>query len=252
MMETQTNESAFFDWLSKQVSPAQLSDLYTVFSDINEFCLSRKVLKTSLFQTADISVLAKVRSTVESDKVFAFKYKKKRKQMIQGIHYYIRFVKETHPKSQETAPVELPSVLPAALSEEKSKPGTILDMIIQDNVPYIDNRDKAGCLWIVGGEELKPLVEKYKSFGVLFRYKESSRAIGGQPAWWTNDEIKCTSTTSGSNLDMMAKENRSEFISWMMASNIDSSATMMNLLYLKKCGEFACKAEYLSKDTLFL
>lgn len=58
-----------------------------------------------------------------------------------------------------------------------------------NGVTYIDNRNKSGALWIIGGIELKEVVISCKSrFGVTFTFKPSgAQCAGRQPAWWTTD-----------------------------------------------------------------
>lgn len=241
-MENHTVENDFFNWLSTRVSPAQLSELYTLFSGVNEFCLSRKILKTHLFQTTDIATLAKVRHTVESDKVFAFQHKKHKKQMLTGVQYYIKYIKEVQPKPQTEPEVKETPKARNDQPKQSAKCESLLDLLVRNNIPYIDNRDKQGSLWIIGEDELKPFVEKCKSLGIEFHYKDHSRTAGGKPAWWTNDELK-----AASGLDVV-KENRSAFISWLMNRGIDNSSVMKYLLYLKKCGEHAASIDCLGKN----
>lgn len=43
----------FFDWLSKQVRPSQLSELYGTYEEIENFCFRINVIHTPLFSSAD-------------------------------------------------------------------------------------------------------------------------------------------------------------------------------------------------------
>lgn len=85
-------ENSFSVWLAKQVSPAQLSAIYSVFTDINSFCLNRKILKKPLFETDDLVTLASVREAVERSKIFAFNHRKQKGIMIAAIQHYCRFI----------------------------------------------------------------------------------------------------------------------------------------------------------------
>lgn len=54
-----------------------------------------------------------------------------------------------------------------------------------NRIPYIDNTDNDGALWLIGGEEIRPFTELCTSKGYRFIYKrEGSRASGGKPCWW--------------------------------------------------------------------
>ena len=81
-------ENIFSEWLAKQVPPAQFSTIQSVFTNINSFCLSRKILKKPLFETDDLVTLSKVRETVESNKIFAFIYRKQKSTMTAAMQHY--------------------------------------------------------------------------------------------------------------------------------------------------------------------
>lgn len=94
-------EKRFSEWLARQVSPAQLSAIYFVFTDISEFCLSRRILKKPLFETDDLVTLADVRDTVERNKDFAIDYRKQKIIMVEAIRHYCRFIREAKNNSSE-------------------------------------------------------------------------------------------------------------------------------------------------------
>ena len=111
-------ESSFSEWLAKKVSPAQLSAIYLVFTDINDFCLSRKILKKPLFETDDLVTLTNVQETVECSKVFAFSYRKQKSIMIAAIRHYCRFIKEAKDKNSLVEPKRVPSDKPESTEQE--------------------------------------------------------------------------------------------------------------------------------------
>lgn len=45
MPGTNFRQDQYFVWLAPQVSPTQLSELYVVYADIENFCLKRKIIK---------------------------------------------------------------------------------------------------------------------------------------------------------------------------------------------------------------
>ena len=103
-------ERNFSEWLAKQVSPAQLSAIYLAFTEINKFCLSRKILKKPLFETDNLAILLNVRETVEHSKIFAFTYKKQKSTMIMAIQYYYRFIKETQKADSSAEPQHVSNI----------------------------------------------------------------------------------------------------------------------------------------------
>lgn len=183
-------QNDYFSWLATQISPAQLSDLYCVYAVIEEFCLSRKILRAPLFQTVDLSILAQIRNTVESNRVFRFTHKRQLSKMSSAIRFYIQYVKEF---AAEFPVVDnnLPEVKQSIQSGGNTPTSQILDLISQSNIEFVDKRDKGGCLWIIGGKELQPFVDRCKGFDVVFHYKEDGgNATNGHCAWWTTGKTE--------------------------------------------------------------
>ena len=86
-------------------------------------------------------------------------------------------------EEQETGEESIP-----ALSDfYQTEPVTLNKLLNEAGVEMIDKRDLGGNLWIIGGEELKPLVERCKEIGVYFSFKEGGgKVCRGRDAWWTD------------------------------------------------------------------
>lgn len=95
--DTKSIQDQYFAWLEKQVSPAQLSELYMGYTDIEDFCLKRNIIKKKLFELTDLADIRKVMNTVDSNKVFRFTYKKNLSKMSSAMRFYYCFMKE-HPE----------------------------------------------------------------------------------------------------------------------------------------------------------
>ena len=87
------NQDIFVEWLSAQVSPAQLSELYMVYEKIDKFCLQRGILKKALIETTDIKMVNKVLKTVEQNKVFRFTHKREINKIVSAVRYYYKYLK---------------------------------------------------------------------------------------------------------------------------------------------------------------
>ena len=135
--DTKSIQDQYFAWLETQVSPAQLSELYMIYADIEDFCLKRSVIKKKLFSLTNLADIRKVMNTVDSNKVFRFTYKKKLSKMSSAMRFYYRFVK-AHPElltqatpiksTQNATPMETKPVEPSPeLVEyrETSAPSTV-------------------------------------------------------------------------------------------------------------------------------
>lgn len=46
--DTKSIQDQYFAWLGTQVSPAQLSELYMVYTDIEDFCLKSNIIRKKL------------------------------------------------------------------------------------------------------------------------------------------------------------------------------------------------------------
>lgn len=97
-------QEQFFKWLSNKVSPAQLSELFFTYSEIESFCIGRKILKKPLFETTNVQTITSVKAIVDSNKLFQFTHKKKIGKMQSAMQYYYGFVKElqNYKQSPET------------------------------------------------------------------------------------------------------------------------------------------------------
>ena len=132
-------ENSFSEWLAKQVSPSQLSAIYSVFIDINSFCLSRKILKRPIFETDDLMTLSKVRETVERSKIFSFIYRKQKATMTTAIQYYWRFIKEEKDNKSLIEPTSLLNDKTQGSKQEVPASNSLLDFLVVNNISFIDN-----------------------------------------------------------------------------------------------------------------
>lgn len=132
--ENESIEEKFIAWLSGKVSPGQLSELYMVISSIDEFCLSRKILKQPLLKTDDLVVLSKVRSTIESNGIFKFKYKRQINKMSVLMKQYITFTKEQLEKANDIS-------IEASVSEAEEIQMEHAEVITQKTQRIRDNQN---------------------------------------------------------------------------------------------------------------
>lgn len=212
----QSIEEQFFSWLSTQVSPNTLSTLYTTYREISSFCIERKILKKPLFETVDLSILNNVQMTVESNKVFRFTHKGQLTKMSGGIRQYIAFIKN-HPDLVKLSEADTPKPIESKntsepISEHKETTDKLIQLLIDHRLKYIDNRNKNGCLWIIGGPNIVPFTEECKRHGVTFHYKhDGGNATFGRPAWWTRDLCRESETTNTSKATIDGGQQNSSY-----------------------------------------
>lgn len=118
------NQDNFVEWLSAQVSPAQLSELYMVYDKIDKFCIQRGMLKKPLIETMDIKIVNKVLKTVEQNKVFRFTHKREINKIISAVRYYYKYIKNQEDVKKDALDVHQNNI---SLQDEKTE--TITEVI---------------------------------------------------------------------------------------------------------------------------
>ena len=103
VVEPKSVQDEFCSYLSMQMPTFQLSDAYLMLSDIESFCLERKILQNKLFETTDLETIKRVVQTVDSNRVFRFTYKQNLKKMSTVIHAYYTFLKSYKPDEEKEA-----------------------------------------------------------------------------------------------------------------------------------------------------
>lgn len=117
-------QDQYFAWLATQVSPAQLSELYVIYADIEDFCLNRSVIKKKLFALTRLADIRKVMDTVDSNKVFRFTYKRNLGKMGLAMQFYYRFMKE-HPELLDQVIPGKPTEKPSLVEEKSEEPAEV-------------------------------------------------------------------------------------------------------------------------------
>ena len=121
MPDTKSIQDQYFSWLASQVSPAQLTELYVIYADIEGFCLKRGIIKKKLFGLTSLADIHKVADTVESNKIFRFTFKKNLNKMSFAMRLYYRFMKE-HPEFLVQAVPIKPALEPIEQAEKVQEP----------------------------------------------------------------------------------------------------------------------------------
>lgn len=99
-------EAAFMSWLSNKVSPAQLSELYMVFQEIEQQAKRAKIVNKSLYENVDIAVFKKIRSNIEQSKVFKFTHKKQMGRINSALNYLIQYAQDEASMSDSQMHIE--------------------------------------------------------------------------------------------------------------------------------------------------
>lgn len=98
-----SNKEEFAEWLSKKVTPAQLSELYMMYEKVDVFCKQRGLLKKTILETEDFVSVRKILQTVEQNKVFRFIHKRELGRITEAVKYYFEYIKEREKKTSNEA-----------------------------------------------------------------------------------------------------------------------------------------------------
>ena len=91
---TQSNKDTFISWLSKEVSPAQLSELYMDYQTIDEFCNKHKIFTGSLLDITDLDKVKRIQRYIETNRLFKFQHKRSMLRINVAIRYYVIYATE--------------------------------------------------------------------------------------------------------------------------------------------------------------
>ncbi len=99
---TQSCESDFMAWLSNKVSPAQLSELYWCYPEIESSCFRVNLLKKPLFETTDYETIQTVQKYMEQNKYFHATHRRQFSKLITAGRHYLAYTKEMDKKSPDS------------------------------------------------------------------------------------------------------------------------------------------------------
>ena len=98
-VSTNTVSDSFFNWISRQVSSVQLSNLFTTLDETEKYCLSKHLIDKQLFEITDPEVIRKLSSSLEGNRfIRAWGYGENRKR-IEALRYYTSFLEKYDVKS---------------------------------------------------------------------------------------------------------------------------------------------------------
>lgn len=73
----------------------------------------------------------------------------------------------------------------SGMKTQPSDAADVIDLLKKHDIPFVDKRAKGGALWVIGGSELRPIMNKCKAFGIRLTYHpEGGRATRNKPGWY--------------------------------------------------------------------
>jgi len=94
----------------------------------------------------------------------------------------------------------------------------IISYLEEIELPYVDLRDKMGCLWIIGGMEISEKIKPLQGSGVNLYFKSGGgNATAGRDAWWTKDKPESLQIEVRRVSDSDTKAN---FTNWLIQDGL--------------------------------
>lgn len=179
VVEPKSVQDKFCSYLSMQMPTFQLSDEYLMLSDIEKFCLERKVLQNKLFETTDLETIKRVVRTVDSNRVFRFTYKRNLKKMSTVIHAYYTFLKsyKSDGEKKEVKPIiqgEISSSLDTdimrQMNETVGRQAISVPAIERTKLTDLEERQKFNDWMLSSGMSKATITSYMSSFGQCVKF----------------------------------------------------------------------------------
>lgn len=261
-----TNQDKFMEWLSGRVAPNLLTDYYLAFAYIESFAQKRGIISGSLYDITNADDVVRIRTALSSPRMQGEVDRKDLRRMTEAAQYLQSYVKETKPRQLFSRDMQSARVPVTAAPGAEYVPGKdpVLDFLRERGVEYIDRRYRSGCLWIVGGMEIRETIGVLRKAGVRISYKsEGGQSTRGRAAWWTKMDTTMVRLGSAAGLENPVTEapqselpqpaaqqeqkpdGKAAFVAWMMEQGTEKAGAMMCRWAVTKVGKYAAKDGFL-------
>lgn len=95
-----TNQEQFTAWLSERLSPAQMSEIYITYYDIDAYLQEEQILRTPLLETMDIKKIESIKNMIMTNGKFRFVHRSKIEKYSKAIWYYHTWLLEWYKQSE--------------------------------------------------------------------------------------------------------------------------------------------------------
>jgi very-short-patch-repair endonuclease len=104
----------------------------------------------------------------------------------------------SHTDERKSISLPSPNIEPGEESSDSPERGEtfneasfdLIDFLKRRQIKFIDNRSKGGAFWLIGGNELRPVISELKAKGISFVYlPKGGRVSWHRPAWYCTTKI---------------------------------------------------------------
>lgn len=101
MTNEKVKQELFTQWLSKQLSPAQISEIYMTYYDMDEYFKRDKILSSPILETYDIDKIKKIEEMIDKNGQFRYIHKAKIDKYSKAINLYLTWLSSNYDVKNE-------------------------------------------------------------------------------------------------------------------------------------------------------
>ena len=136
--EKKSIKNEYVKWLAGKVSPAQLSEIYMVYEDIENHFRKYGIINGSLFEITDQEILGVIERTINTSSIFQYNYRKKLSRIKAAIKYYRMFLAENPQHVNAVKPVTISSEPTPIHKPIEKKPEPVEITVTKQQLPDTD------------------------------------------------------------------------------------------------------------------
>lgn len=92
---------------------------------------------------------------------------------------------KVEPEPEKSPAKDAQTAQPTERETVGGQPDWIAEELVAASIPFVDNRSKHGCLWVVRDNGTEETIKRLRAEGAKFRYAATGgRATHYQPSWW--------------------------------------------------------------------
>lgn len=191
-------EQGFLAWLQYQGYEVTTSRNYlSAIRFAERHAAKLKLLPWQLLAVTNFDEAVAIQKALFRDSEFNKTNERQNNRLNTVLTHYLNYLRSEFAVMPKQTPlntaesVKAPPAVGTTNLENKASKGDPLHLLLQNaGLEFIDNRQSGGNLWIVGGYELKPVIDQLRKMTLYFRFREEGgRRTGGRPAWWTRDAL---------------------------------------------------------------
>lgn len=122
-------QEQFSQWLSKQLSPAQMSEIYVTYYDLDKYLEKEQILSTPILETYDINKIKRIKEMIDKNGAFRYIHRAKVDKYSKAINLYLLWVDNECNALKKEEPMEV---------VDKSAEYSIDDNNDDKKVKYVD------------------------------------------------------------------------------------------------------------------